>query len=493
MQAIVCFSFLLDFISYFISAQGESEIGVGVGVKKVVMFHLTDRGFLRRAGQEKQVMAQWRLTKYIRTGGKGMARFMMNHYVKLKPLFNWMPVKTRASLKNLFLSPVFKILYSSQALSEIDNVSLARGVTLVGYPRADIGEGEFLRQTAGSFLQAGVPFGIYDYDIGVKLSRTDDRFISNIRTDNPYSVNIFHLKPDQSEASVVALGDSFVGGRYNIGYWLWELRLFPELWIRPLKYFHEIWCPSRFVQSAIAERSTRPVRYMPPTIEIAEPEGFDRTQFKLPAKPFLFLFVFDFKSHVSRKNPIGCVRAFQRAFPNGDETAGLVIKSMDGDRYPEEFRRLTEEVQNDPRITLIDAMFTVREVLGLMKVCDAFVSLHRSEGIGLCLAQSMLLGKPVIATSYSGNTDFTLPDNSCLVDFSLIPVKDGEYPFWEGQVWADPSIDHAADYMRQLVADKTYCKKIAEAGRSYIKTFHSAEAVGKVYRSRLVELGALDE
>ena len=128
-----------------------------------------------------------------------------------------------------------------------------------------------------------------------------------------------------------------------------------------------------------------------------------------------------------------------------------------------------------------------------MKVCDAFVSLHRSEGIGLCLAQSMLLGKPVIATSYSGNTDFTLPDNSCLVDFSLIPVKDGEYPFWEGQVWADPSIDHAADYMRQLVADKTYCEKIAEAGRSYIKTFHSAEAVGKVYRSRLVELGALDE
>ena len=86
------------------------------------MSHLTDRGFLRLAGQEKQVMAQWRLTKYIRTGGKGMARFMMNHYVKLKPLFNWMPVKTRASLKNLFLSPVFKILYSSQALSEIDNV-----------------------------------------------------------------------------------------------------------------------------------------------------------------------------------------------------------------------------------------------------------------------------------------------------------------------------------------------------------------------------------
>ncbi len=438
-------------------------------------------------------MAQGWFAKLIRRGGRGLARFIMNHYSKLKPLLNWMPAKARSNLKNLFLSPVFKILYSSPAISEADNTSLLKGVTLVGYPRADIGEGEFLRQTAGSLLKVGVPFGMYEYDIGVTLGRTDDRFLSHIRTDNPYSVNIFHLKPDQSEASVVALGDSFVGGRYNIGYWLWELAKFPEPWTRPLKYFHEIWCPSRFIQSAIAERSIRPVRYMPPTIEIEEPEGFDRSQFKLPSDQFLFFFIFDFKSYVSRKNPIGCVRAFKKAFPKGDEKSGLVIKSMDGDLYSDEFRRLTEEVQSDPRIFLIDATFKPQEVLGLMNVCDAFISLHRSEGIGLCLAQSMLLGKPVIATNYSGNTDFTLPDNSCLVDFDLISVKKGEYPFWEGQVWADPSVDQAADYMQKLVVDKTYCEKIGEAGQSYIKTFHSAEAVGKVYRSRLVELGLLDD
>ena len=185
------------------------------------------------------------------------------------------------------------------------------------------------------------------------------------------------------------------------------------------------------------------------------------------------------------------MRAFQTAFPKSDQTVGLVIKSMDGKRYPGEFKSLTEEAQKDPRIILIDATFTPKEVLGLMKVCDAFVSLHRSEGIGLCIAQSMLLGKPVIATNYSGNTDFTLPDNSCLVDFKLIPVEEEQYPFWEKQTWADPNVDHAAEYMKRLVADKTYREKVAKNGQSYIKNFHSAETVGKIYRGRLGELGLL--
>ena len=89
---------------------------------------------------------------------------------------------------------------------------------------------------------------------------------------------------------------------------------------------------------------------------------------------------------------------------------------MDGDQYPNEFKLLNTVVQSDLRIKIINNTFTSDEIIGLMNVCDAFVSLHRSEGIGLSIAQSMLLGKPVIATNYSGNTDFTRPDNSCLVD-----------------------------------------------------------------------------
>jgi glycosyltransferase involved in cell wall biosynthesis len=103
----------------------------------------------------------------------------------------------------------------------------------------------------------------------------------------------------------------------------------------------------------------------------------------------------------------------------------------------------------------------------------------------------MMLGKPVIATNYSGNTDFTRPDNSCLVDYKLIGVKKGEYLYYKGQVWADPNLDQAARYMRRLVKDDTYRNTLAKAGCSYIKTNHNSEAVGKAYRSRLIELGLL--
>jgi glycosyltransferase involved in cell wall biosynthesis len=234
------------------------------------------------------------------------------------------------------------------------------------------------------------------------------------------------------------------------------------------------------------------VLYIPPAFDIDKPKGYDRRYFNLSENQFLFLFVFDFKSSFARKNPMGCIQAFQNAFSNANEGVGLVIKSMDGDQYPNEFKLLNAAVQSDPRITTINTTYTPDEIIGLMNICDVFLSLHRSEGIGLSIAQSMFLCKPVIATNYSGNTDFTGSDNSCLVDYKLIEVKKGEYPFYKGQVWADPNIDQAASYMRRLVEDEIYRNTVAKAGHAYIKTNHNSKTVGQGYRSRLVELGLLD-
>jgi glycosyltransferase involved in cell wall biosynthesis len=228
---------------------------------------------------------------------------------------------------------------------------------------------------------------------------------------------------------------------------------------------------------------------MPPAFNVENSKGFSRSYFNLPERQFIFLFVFDFKSYFSRKNPLGCIKAFQNAFPEKNKAVGLVIKSMDGNKYPDEFKSLVKAAQTDLRIKFVDTTFTAKEVVGLMSICDAFISLHRSEGIGLSLAQSMLLGKPVIATNYSGNTDFTLADNSCLVDYKLIKVNEGEYPFSENQFWADPNLGHASSYMQRLVKNDSYRKSIAEAGQSYIKAHHNLETVGQNYRRRLIELG----
>ncbi|GJL77321.1 MAG: hypothetical protein NPINA01_03100 [Nitrospinaceae bacterium] len=370
----------------------------------------------------------------------------------------------------------------------VRNGVLKKGVTLIGLPRAIIGEGEFVRQTAKSFQNTSLDFGIYDTRPSVAPVEQADPLSSHMRSDNPFNVNIFHLKPDQLASSVVTLGRSFVENRYNIGYWAWELSEFPDAWQAPLDFLDEVWCPSRFIQFAVKKKSSKPVLYLPVSVELEISEGLDRAYFSLPSHSFIFLFVFDFKSYVARKNPSACIQAFTKAFPRGDEAVTLVIKSMDGPLYPLEFDRLAEEAKKDPRIILIDAAYRAEEITGLMQNCDCFISLHRSEGIGLSLAQSMLLGKPVIATGYSGNTDFMHDDNSCLVKYGLIAVEEKEYPFGKGQVWADPDVDHAAWYMRRLVEDEEYRKTIAMSGQATIRTHHNCLVIGKAYEDRLKAL-----
>jgi glycosyltransferase involved in cell wall biosynthesis len=124
----------------------------------------------------------------------------------------------------------------------------------------------------------------------------------------------------------------------------------------------------------------------------------------------------------------------------------------------------------------------------LIKVCDCYISLHRAEGFGLGMAEAMYLGKPVIATAYSGNLDFMNEENSCLVDYELIEVKDGEYPYASGQVWADPNIRTARSFMRRIFEDERYRMQIAHAGQSTIFKYHSFERVGAMMVKRIQEI-----
>ena len=443
----------------------------------------------------------------LQTSGKRVAQWIMNHHGRFKPLFNWMAPQTRARIKSQVMGWVFKGLYGKISRSpgaEENGASpsssgrtalhktfpvLPKGVNLVGLPRSIIGEGEFVRQTAKSLQSAALELGIFDTQVDTSEEVGDDRLANCIRSDNPFNTNIFHLKPDQLESAVVELGTKFVENRYNIGYWAWELSEFPDAWQAPLDFLDEVWCPSRFIQSAVMKKSTKPVLHLPISVEIETPENYDRAYFSLPEKSFIFLFVFDYKSFAARKNPEACIRAFTKAFPRKDEAVHLVIKSVDGALYPKEHNRLVEEAKSDPRILLIDESYRSEEILGLMESCDCFLSLHRSEGIGLSLAQSMLLGKPVIATNYSGNKDFMREDNSCLVKCSLIEVLDNEYPHGKGQVWADPDVEHAAWFMRRMMKDQDFRQSIAVKGQSFIRDHHSCSVVGKAYADRLKTLG----
>jgi Glycosyltransferase len=189
-----------------------------------------------------------------------------------------------------------------------------------------------------------------------------------------------------------------------------------------------------------------------------------------------------------RKNPLGVVEAFIRAF-GPDPSVQLVVKINNARRRPDHLKTLTDRIAGYP-VTIIDCTFTREETYALMNSCDCLVSLHRSEGFGLTLAEAMFLGKPVIATAYSGNMDFTKFDNSFLVGYRLKPVGPNNEPYDEDVVWADPLIEHAAEQMRTVVGNPQMRRNVAVAGQEFIRRQFSPYAVGRLMMERLQTLHA---
>jgi glycosyltransferase involved in cell wall biosynthesis len=365
------------------------------------------------------------------------------------------------------------------------------GANLIGYAHAELGMGEHVRMSAEALLTTDVSFGVYNFDVGVASRKEAKLANCSISDKNDRRANIFHINADQMFNAYTQLGREFFSNRYNIGYWAWELSKCPEEWVSVIDLVDEIWAPSKFIQNAFKAKTTKPVIYMPLCVTLPKILEFHRNYFNLPESDFLFLYTFDFFSYVERKNPVAAILAFKSAFKNLSDRVGLVIKVMNGDENDARWKSMLQVIERDARITIINRTMDRDEVLGLFSLCDCFVSLHRSEGFGRGPAEAMHMGKPVIVTNYSGNTDFTLSHNACLVNYELIPVKVGQYVFEKDQVWADPDIEHAAWYMRQLWMDKAYARDIGIKGQRYISENFSPAVVGNLYKERLYCLGLI--
>jgi glycosyltransferase involved in cell wall biosynthesis len=159
--------------------------------------------------------------------------------------------------------------------------------------------------------------------------------------------------------------------------------------------------------------------------------------------------MFDYFSVVDRKNPVGLIEAFRKAFAPS-EGPTLVIKSINGDGRMLDRERVRFAAAGRPDIVLIERYMSPRERDALLDAADCYVSLHRSEGFGLTLAESMALGKPVIATGYSGNVDFMTEKNSYLVPFDFDAVPSGCEPYPAGLRWASPDLKAAAALLRRI-------------------------------------------
>ena len=380
-------------------------------------------------------------------------------------------------VRNLFAPGDHRIPMAFKPVSALE-APLVReavlGVNLVGYLRDETGVGESARATMRALDRRGFPLAWTL--VKSHGARNNDQSALSLPQGHPYDINLLHVNADQTTIVYNELGSGFFAGKYNIGYWHWELEQFPEEWRDRFEYLDEIWVGSRFVQNTLAHAAPIPVVIMGVGMDRQPVPKETRSTFGLPENEFLFLFAFDMLSYIERKNPFGAIRAYERAFGPDFQHTALAIKVANLDRFPR-YREPLEEAVASVSGTLIDGYLARPELDGLFNVSDAYLSLHRSEGFGMTIAEAMRLGKPVIATAYSGNTDFMNVMNSYPVAYRLINLEQDHGPYKSGGVWADPDLDHAAAQMRHVLEDRDEAMRRGRRAAADIERWYGSEAM----------------
>lgn len=364
-----------------------------------------------------------------------------------------------------------------------------RGVSLFSFIRGEFGIGEIGRITARNLEATHIDFDVVSIPETGTHRFTDDSWDHKIVTDPKYNVMVCAANADTAESHSRLFAEQWKG-RYNIGLWNWELPEFPDEWRDSFKLFHEIWAPSRFTMEAIRAKSPIPVTLMPPSIVCEADAKMGRAYFGLPEDNFLFLCMYDVFSIQNRKNPQGAIDSFLEAFA-GRSDVDLVIKVNNSEYGFAQKKALEALSKEHPNIRLLYNGFSRMETNSLIQCVDSFVSLHRSEGFGLVVGEAMYLGKPVVATHWSGNVDMMTERNSCPVHYTLRSIEQDEGPYRVGQIWAHPDIAHAAQYMKRLVEDSAYYSSVAEAAHADIRQNFSPERCGGLIRERLDALRLL--
>lgn len=358
------------------------------------------------------------------------------------------------------------------------------GVNLIGYAYGELGIGEDLRLAALALEAAAIPFLIINVSPGV--DEGDRSAAAWVAATPRYGYNLICLTALEHARVYLEQGSSLLAGRYNIGYWPWELQRWPAAWQHCFALVDEVWASSRHTESALATVATVPICLMPMAVQVAptEPREQLRRHFGLAPARYYFVFSFDGGSSFRRKNPGAVISAFQQAFAHHDRSVGLVVKCMRADKDPAAWAALQALARADERIVLIDRVLAKETVLGLYAACDCFVSLHRAEGFGRGIAEALLLGLDVVASATGGNLDFcTGVAGVELVPCAQVQTCAADYLEGAANYWGEPS---HPDAVRALQNSANHRGQPVERG-THLSRF-SPGVVGKRYAARLLEL-----
>ncbi len=318
---------------------------------------------------------------------------------------------------------------------------------MIGWATAPTGVGEACRGTLAALERAAIPWALWTLDgrADGAPGAADEAHGQGL----PYEPLLFHVNADMMENVQGRLPRPRWRGRHRIGYWFWELSHFPLGLAAAFQCVDEVWAPSRFCLEAFRVVSPVEVRWMPPCVVPTTAAPADREELGVRPDEFLFFFAFDALSVPERKNPAGLLAAFARVARGDGRPVRLLIKVNHAETDPGYVGQLRRRAEGLP-VTLLTGTLPREELDGITAACDAYVSLHRSEGLGLPLIEAMYLGKPVIATGYGGVTDFLDDNTGLVVSHRPVTLETPHGPYPAGAVWAEPDVNHAAQLMRAL-------------------------------------------
>ena len=351
--------------------------------------------------------------------------------------------------------------------------SLISGLSISGYLKSEVGLGQAVRNMVASVDTTLIPTSLHDLPL------------KNRDSDTTYTERIQENRDRDHNLLVIAIPEvpsrryEIQSGVRSILFPFWELSKIPSGFDQFIEKYDEIWAPSQFIASMFSNYKKKVVLVRQPVVipEIV-PRQCSDSRLK-------FLTYYDFDSFITRKNIKAPILVFQQAFPSQQDVSLTVKARGKEDHGARDW--LKTQAAADARIKIIDETVSRTDIDRLVMECDAFISLHRSEGFGFGAAEALAAGKAVISTDYSGTTDFITTETGYPISYELIPVKEGEYPYWENQVWADPHLDAAVEALRRVYHNREEAIHKGLAGRQLILEKYSPAVIGTLIRQLISE------
>jgi glycosyltransferase involved in cell wall biosynthesis len=350
-----------------------------------------------------------------------------------------------------------------------------QGINIVGYTQAMFGLGEAVRLNIEAAKKHEIPLSLINYE---KVKKNN-----NYQYTFPYPVNLVQISLNDLESFFGVIDPNLFKGRYTILFLVWESEYIAPEQVENLSLFNEIWTTSKYCKAIFEKTFSNPIIIVPHPVEVALRSVEKQNTMKFfDENKFSFLFVFSYHSSVERKNPFFLIEAFKAAFGENDNVE-LIIKTVGAKDHRKSRQRLQQCLSKN--IKIYDIELDKNDVDHLIGSCDSYVSMHHSEGFGLTLAEAMYLGKPVVATNYSGNTEFMNAENSFLVDYRLGVIENPDKNFCSKTVWANPILSDAVDTLLEVYENAALRKVKGDKASVFVKEKLSFFTIGLIIKDRL--------